>query len=253
MTPPRDIDVDFAAEAERSRLRGDAHAALRIAEAGLANAPSSAGGRMALALALIDLGDLPRAREELARGVEQEVAGAVPAVPRVPHAHFSGTLADDEIETAFAAAETNPDEMMSANRVVERTLAGAAFDTLENDFDVANHPTYATETMASLLADQGRTDEAGALRESLSVPNESVPNEPVPNEPVPNEGRAFFGDDSNDSTLENAAGLLDAAVGPDHAKRRQIVATLEGWLHNLKRNAECDARARVAGAAGGAA
>ncbi len=273
MTPPRDIDVDFAAEAERSRLRGDAHAALRIAEAGLANAPSSAGGRMALALALIDLGDLPRAREELARGVEREVAAAVPAVPRAPHADFSGTLADDEIETAFAAAETNPDEMMSANRVVERTLAGAAFDTLETDFDVANHPTYATETMASLLADQGRADAAGALRESLSAPNESVPNEsvpsepvpsepvpsepvpnePVPNESVPNEGRAFFGDYPNDSTLENAAGLLDAAVGPEHAKRLQIVATLEGWLHNLKRNAEFDARARVAGAAGGAA
>jgi hypothetical protein len=70
---------------------------------------------------------------------------------------------------------------------------------------------------------------------------------------VPNEGREFFGDYSNDSILENAAGLLDAAVGPDHAKRLQIVATLEGWLHNLKRNAECDARARVAGAAGGAA
>ena len=91
MTPPRDIDVDFAAEAERSRLRGDAHAALRIAEAGLANAPSSAGGRMALALALIDLGDLPRAREELARGVERGAAGAgPPGGRRTPLRPFAG-------------------------------------------------------------------------------------------------------------------------------------------------------------------
>ena len=203
---------------------------------------------MALALALIDIGDLSRAREELARGLAQGLEHATPPALSATESEFGDSLADDELESAFAEAETNPDEMMSANRVVEQTLSGATFDALDSDFDVANNPTYATETMASLLADQGRAKEAGALRESLSVLDERPSGEP-----------ALLGDlndvatlDSGDSARES--GLLAASVGPDHAKRLQVVATLEGWLHNLRRNAAKDARTRASqvGSTGGA-
>jgi hypothetical protein len=210
---------DFVADAERSRRRGDAHAALDIAEAGLATSPADERGRIALALALIDLGDLPRAREELARALE----GAAPAAA----AGFAGDLAEDELDTAFAAAETNPDEMMDANRVVERTLEQHAdLDGAEGDFDLAGHPTYATETMASLLAGQGREAEADALRASLA---RSV---------APSEG---------------AARSDESGVGPDHAEQLRIVTTLEGWLHNLRRNAERDSRVRRIDSAAGRA
>lgn len=224
MTSSRTLDApraDFVADAERSRRRGDAHAALEIAEAGLATSPADERGRIALALALIDLGDLPRAREELARALE----GAAPAAPQAT-AGFAGDLADDELDSAFAAAETNPDEMMDANRVVQRTLEQHAdVDGAEGDFDLVGHPTYATETMASLLAGQGRAAEADALRASLA---RSAP------------------------AAEDTARWDETGVGPDHAEQLRIVTTLEGWLHNLRRNAERDSRVRrIESAAGG--
>ena len=218
MTPPSDIDsdrIDFAAEAERHRLQGDAHAAVHIAETGLVNDSKSERGRMALALALIDLGDLPRARAELAHCLS-------PVLPE-PIDDFDETLGDEELDSAFENAQTNPDEMMSANRVVEQTLEDEALDVPEAGFDVTHHPTYATETMASLLAGQGRRAEAEQLRESMAAP----PAEPD---------------------------WTGAGVGPDLANRLRVVATLESWLYNLKRNAEQDARVHAgAHTAGGAA
>lgn len=242
---------DFATEAERRRRAGDAHAAVEIAEAGLAQAPANDRARMALALALLDLGDLPRARQRL----EMAFAALPPPIPTT--AHFSmpaepeptalgSDLGDDELESAFAAAETNPDEMMSANRVVEQTLENEHVEAPEAGFDVTGSATYATETMASLLEEQGRMGEAEVLRHSLATPE-----------------LALLDDSDNDSTLGGidtsgaleaaeafaapAAGWAEAGVGPDHAERLRIVATLESWLYNLRQNAERDSRARTAG------
>ena len=123
--------MDFAAEAERRRRAGDAHAALAIAEEGLAADPANHPGRVALALALLDLGDFQRAREQL----EMAVPGAPEAASGMMPSE-SGSLGDDlgedELESAFAHAETNPDEMLSANKVVEQTLAMRAGNH-END------------------------------------------------------------------------------------------------------------------------
>ena len=56
---------DFALLAEERRRAGDAHAALGLAEQGLGEARAASADdlrtRVALALALLDLGDLPRA------------------------------------------------------------------------------------------------------------------------------------------------------------------------------------------------
>ena len=225
-TSPARLDpgADFAADAERHRRRGDAHAAVELAEAGLTHSPQSERGHIALALALIDLGDLPRARAELARALEAAAPAAVPAAEG-----FADDLADAELDSAFAAAETNPDEMMDANRVVERTLEQHADpDGIDPDFDLVRRPTYATQTMANLLAGQGRAAEADALRASLA-------------------GAA--------PSAESHEGWERAGVGPDHAERLRVLTTLESWLHNLKRNAERDSRLRgrpSLGATGGA-
>jgi hypothetical protein len=256
---------DFVAEAERLRLNGDAHAAVKIAEVGLESAPDDPRGRMALALALIDLGDILEAREQLAGALTGAAATGgttpsdAPAPPADPDEGIHEELRDDELERAFAAAETNPDDMMDANRVVEQTLRAADLLTPEPEFDVTNHPTYATESMASLLDEQGQRAEAEALRESLAANGGNVVDDPdeatwekIETERlVSHEGPSWAGPGAEYGA---AVGL-----GPDHARRLQVVATLEGWLHNLRRNAENDARSRASAggqsreAAGGAA
>lgn len=210
--------MDFAAEAERRRRAGDPQAAVAIAEQGLAEDPANHSGRVALALALMDLGDSQRAREQLEMAVPSapEEAGAL--LPTEPEPALGGDLGEDELEIAFAQAETNPDEMLSANKVVEQTLANEHVEVPEGAFDVTESATYATETMASLLEGQGRTGDAETLRGSFV---HSAPG---------------FLDDGTARTGSDAAPELELEldVGADYADRLRIVATLETWLYNLR-------------------
>lgn len=225
---------DFAAEAEQLRQRGDAPAAVKVAEAGLARQPQHWRGRIVLALARIDLGDVLQARDELEAalsagrigGPGRASAAAPPATPAL-----DGDLGDDELETAFAEAESDPSEMLDANALVEQTLRAAELDGPEPDFDLSSHPTYATESMAALLDSQGRHGEAETLRHALAA-GRSVDLRSL--EPLRDGGAG-----------DASGGWDDADVGPDHARRIRVVATLEGWLHNLKR----DERRRGAGGA----
>lgn len=261
---PGDIEevglADFVERAEQYRQEGDALRAVVVAESGLEQAPDDLRGRIALALARIDLGDVLQAREELAMvlgGKQHDEEALVPVEPLalgsqelepagldsagLASAGLGEAVGDDELETAFAEAESQPDEMMDANRVVEQTLRAAqldapeAVDAPDGEFDVTSNPTYATESMAALLDGQGRSDEAEALRVSLAAREESAPLDAEPDHDPAAWGQAGF--------------------GPDHARQLQVVATLEGWLHNLKRQEERNPGRESAGrgAAGGAA
>ena len=229
MSPSSELDEagrDFAAAAEQHRRDSDAHAAITLAEQGLARHPNNGRGRVALALALLDAGEPARAKLELERLLQsgefpasadgRGAAAAVPAAPTEAAPTFEHAVADHEIEDAFADAETNPDEMMDANTVVEQTLRGEAFDAIE-PFDVSEHPTYATRTMASLLEQQGRPAEASALRTSLGEAHVSADSAP---------GWDGAAGDSGGSTERGA----DAAA----LERRRSLATLESWLRNVR-------------------
>jgi hypothetical protein len=254
---------DFAERAERHRLDGDAVRAIEVAEAGLERNPDDLRGRIALALARIDLGDVLQARDELAT----VLGGKRDAAPTAAHEAVSfdsfdssdaddplaqpglgEAVGDDELETAFAEAESQRDEMMDANRVVEQTLRAAELDTPEaddtsdEDFDMAGNQTYATESMAMLLDSQGRRAEAQALRHSLASRGAQPPSvEALP------EAEALDAAEADDIELDapediaqapDSTAWEQAGFGPDHARQLQVVATLEGWLHNLKRQAE---------------
>lgn len=222
---------DFAAEAEQLRQRGDALAAVRVAEAGLTRRPDDWRGRVVLALARIDLGDVLQARDELAAALPLLGVRSASAGQPVREA-LDGALEDDELETAFAEAESDPSEMMDANTLVEQTLRAAELDGPEPDFDLSSHPTYATESMAALLDSQGRRAEAEAVRQALAT------------------GRSVdLGALDLDGSAGGAGGWAEASVGPDHAKRLRVVATLESWLYNLRRDEERDPRLRGAGGA----
>ena len=47
------------------------------------------------------------------------------------------------------------------------------------------------------------------------------------------------------STSTSGAEWTDAAVGPAHAERLRVLATLEGWLYNLRQQAERDLSERA--------
>jgi hypothetical protein len=217
---------NFVAEAEQRRRAGDARAAVELAEQGLARLPNSGQGRVALALALLDAGEPARAKLELerllaSRGV-RPADGPQPALAPVVPSHsaptFEDAVADHEIEDAFADAETNPDEMMNANAVVEQTLRGEAFDAIE-PFDVSEHPTYATQTMASLLEKQGRPAAASALRTSLG----DTPS-----------GDSGLGRDGAVAVPVESAQSVATDAGTAALESRQVAA-LESWLQNIRR------------------
>lgn len=225
---PDESGRDFAVAAEQRRREGDAGAAVALAEQGLARLPNSAQGRVALALALLDAGEPARAKQELerlleSRGVRAPDAPRPAVAPVMPLAQASSTfedaVADHEIDDAFADAETNPDEMMDANAVVEQTLRGEALDAIES-FDVSEHPTYATQTMASLLKKQGRPAEAAALRTSLGGTGTSGDST------AGREGSAAYASESAQS---------GAGADVSSLERRRRVATLETWLQNIRR------------------
>lgn len=207
--------------------------------------------RIERALALLDTGEVASARAELRAALEAaEVEIEAPATsrdeasptlsahslassarsvpsPAEPARPFSRVLADDEIDLAFTFAETNTDEMMSANKVVEETLAASGLAEPDPDapFDVTERPTYATRSMAALLEGQGRKAEARKVRASLVVEDARVPSAVVA--PLPS---------ALDLRLPSAVDAAAAGfLGEADADRLRILATLEGWLHNVRR------------------
>jgi hypothetical protein len=195
----------------------------------MTNAEESAGAagrdrkRIERALALLDAGKIDQAREELRDALYAPVVLAPPYSPIAPSRTassnaFDHVLADDELDLAIASAETNPDEMLSANTVVAETLASHDSVVPDASFDFSEHPTYATRTMAELLEGQGRRVEADRVRARMPR--------------VEDTGRMPLG-----ST---------PTFGVGDAERLRIVATLESWLHNIRRGMVRDTSASSA-------
>jgi tetratricopeptide (TPR) repeat protein len=194
----------FAALAEAQRRAGSAEEALRVAEAGLRERPEHAAGRVALALALLDLGRIDEAREQLLR-----VLDAVPDHPlalrkldergagaEAEAASPFSTLDEAELEDAFEEAEAEPEEMVDANRLAEAALHAIEEGAPEGLPAASPDSPFVTETVAELLERQGHRREARAVREAI--------------------GRR--GGDPRRA-----------------ADRGQVLATLERWLDNLRR------------------
>ncbi len=205
----------FPARAEAQRRAGRPDEARRIAEEGLAESPQRLAGRVALALALIDLGEIESAKDELgavlatepghpvARAawtpLQGEAADALPAVVAEGEAAAESPLAaldEAELEDAFAEAEAEPDEMMTANHVAEAALR-AVEDGGPEGVRLDEDSPFATETVASLLEEQGDAASAEAIRSTLA---------------------------------------RRAPQAPADFDRERVVATLERWLDNLRRS-----------------
>jgi len=192
----------FPALAEALRREGRAAEAERVARQGLERKPESAEGSATLALALLDQG-----REQEARRVLEAQIGEASAVlgpPRTPVPAtpdsaeiFGGSLTDPEFERVFAAAETDREQLIDADRVAEEALH-RVHPTPADEIPASAGSPFATHTVANILESQGDPQAASLLRASLK--------------------------------RGDAGGAAPAAAG-----RGRAIAKLERWLENLRR------------------
>jgi hypothetical protein len=156
-------------------------------------------------LALLDAGEVAEVRRELAALVKpaEEPAPALPVT-----AEFSGPMSDNELDRAFAEAESQADEMVSANRVAEIAMEQADRALVGQLGPDELGSSFATESMAELLEQQGDVEGARRIRASLAQP-----------------------------AAANETGAAPSAEGTGSSARpgrQQVVATLERWLQNLR-------------------
>jgi hypothetical protein len=175
---------------------------------------------VALSLALLDLGRIDEARTELIRVLETNphhapAANALHRASPLDHAamyereessELLGDLAEDELENAFQDAEAQPDEMLSANRVVAAAVRDVDRDEPEGVMPFSEDSPFATETVADLLEQQDHRGEAEAVREVIERAPASA-------------------------TLTTDPGL---ALPDAMNHRARVIATLERWLENLR-------------------
>lgn len=183
----------LAAQAEDERRAGRPEAAREFAEAALETEAPHPAAHVAYVLALIDSGDLVTAHRALERAYV--ALGGELLTPAAPLAK----LGEDELESAFENAEAQADEMHDANDV-----AAAALQLVEDGdpegVDLASEASpFATETVASLLENQGQDARAEEVRDAARR-------------------RGQFRE-----------------VRMDEARRERVVATLGRWLENLRR------------------
>jgi tetratricopeptide (TPR) repeat protein len=155
----------FAALAELCRRSGQVSEAEEMLRQGLARKPDAEGGRLVLALCLVDQGRTSEARAELER-----LAGALLTSHELsaPPAGVS----DSEFDAAFEDVETDVGRIVDPNRVAEEAVSfvdGRAGDPAPSLFDALEGSAFATPTMADLLERQGDADGAARIRSAAAA------------------------------------------------------------------------------------
>ncbi len=184
--------------AEALRRGGRATEAEQRARESLDRSPANAEGRLVLGLILLDQDRLAEAREVLERGIGEAIPALESLAPASAKEAPLDGFTDPELDRAFAAAETDRDQLIDADRVAEAALHRADSASLDEIAPSAKSP-FATQTVADLLEQQGDSEGARQLRTSL-------------------------GQDEGANPAETAS-----------ASGEESIATLERWLGNLRR------------------
>ena len=201
---------EFASLSEALRRAGRLQDAEDVARSGIAHKPGCLEGILVLALVLLDQGRVEEARAALLAGSADSLAAlgldSIPAEaplaaePAIVPGDFAGEVTDGELERAFEAAEPVLDQLVDADSVAEAAIRGASLDEPELDPGDTSDPIFATRTMAELLEAQGDAAGAARIREELAMDE----------------------------------GVDDSRRGRS-AHRDWVIARLETWLNNLRR------------------
>lgn len=186
----------FAALAELLRRSGRLAEAQEMVRRGLDLKPDAEGGRLVLALCLIDRGQVGEAREELER-LAADLLAAHALAPPPP-----SEVSESEFDAAFADVETDLERVLDPNRVAAEAVSyvdGLADGHSEPSLiESLEGSAFATATMAELLERQGDADGAARVRAAVASASRSAP------------GRS------------------------EADKRNRTIATLQRWLDNLR-------------------
>jgi len=154
---------------------------------------------VARSLELLELGETDEARLELGRALAPGGPSGVP-----PLEELSEGVSDQELDHAFEEASPETDQMLDADRVAQVAMRQAD-EALGEDLAPDEVGTaFATRTMADLLERQGDAEGAERIRASL-VEGAEAADHPA----------------------------WEAAPG-GRPSRKQVIATLEHWLENLR-------------------
>ena len=160
--------AEFAMLAEGHRRAGMLDQAEQMVRSGLAEHPDCAEGALVLALVLLD-----QSRDEEARRVISDWAdtnlGVEVAEGSVSDEDFGDEVSDGELDVAFESAETDRDQVIDADTIAQQAVSEAESD-IEDDF-VSPESSFATRTVADLLAQQGDEQRASRIRAMMDSPD----------------------------------------------------------------------------------
>jgi len=153
--------AEFATLAEGHRRAGMLDQAEQFARNGIAEHPDCPEGALVLALVLLDRGRVDDARRALEEWADTNL-GIEVTDQSDSGEDFGGGVSDGELETAFASAETDRDEVIDADAIAQQAMLDADFDP--TDEFAAPGASFATRTVAALLAQQGDESRASRIR-----------------------------------------------------------------------------------------
>jgi len=145
--------------AEGHRRAGLVEQAEQLARTGIDEHPDSPEGALVLALVLFDQDRTDEARRVIEQWADGNL-GVEVTDDSTSAEDFGGEVSDGELETAFASAETDRDEVIDADAIAQQAMLDAKIDPAD-EFPSPNS-SFATRTVADLLSRQG--DEHGASR-----------------------------------------------------------------------------------------
>ena len=153
--------AEFAMLAEGHRRAGLVDQAEQLARTGIDEHPDSPEGALVLALALLDQDRTDEARRVI-EGWADTNLGVEVTDDSTSGENFDGEVSDGELETAFASAKTDRDEVIDADAIAQQAMLDAKIDPAE-EF-TSPDSSFATRTVADLLSQQGDEDGASRIR-----------------------------------------------------------------------------------------
>jgi hypothetical protein len=156
--------ADFAMLAEGHRRAGMLDQAEDLARCGLAEQPDCAEGALVLALVLMDLRREEEARRLIADWTERYL-GVEVTDDSVSAGTFGAEVSDGELDVAFESAETDRDQVIDADTIAQQAVSETEPD-LGDEF-VSPGSSFATRTVADLLAQQGDVQRASQIRKMV--------------------------------------------------------------------------------------
>jgi len=159
--------AEFAALAEGHRRAGLLDQAEQLARSGLDEHPDCAEGALVMALVLLDQSQDEEARRVIADWADTNL-GVEVTDESVSGETFDAEVSDGELEVAFESAETDRDEVIDADAIAQQAVSETEFD-LADEF-VSPDSSFATRTVADLLAQQGDEPRASRLRAMMDSP-----------------------------------------------------------------------------------